>query len=106
MFGMKLFQPFHHYLAVAQLAERPEELASAVAHLLPIGVRVDFLNSGSDGAAAAQSDTNVVDRVSGGIRTELGEFFQRSLHPEREVAMLGRSTRGESDSVRHFFESR
>lgn len=61
--GGELFDPFFHYLSVADGAESPEKLTSDFAHFWPRGVGVHFFHYGSKGPAAADGDTEIVDGV-------------------------------------------
>jgi hypothetical protein len=85
-------EPFLPDLSVAKVTYRSKELASAIAHLPPIRVWIDFFYSGGQRAAAAEGNPQIVDRVRRRICAKFRKFLQRPLHPERKVAVLEKST--------------
>jgi hypothetical protein len=85
-FGSEVRDPVVHDLSVAESAESAEEFAGDAAHFRPGGVGIDLLEDGADGAAAADGDPEVVDRIGGGIFADGFELFKNALHGFAEVA--------------------
>jgi hypothetical protein len=76
-------------LSVADGAEAAEELAGNFAHLWPGGVGVHFFHYGSEGTAAADYDTEIVDGVGIGRVLQGFELFEDAVHPVGETTVLG-----------------
>jgi hypothetical protein len=85
-FGRELFDPIVHDLGVAESAEAAEEFAGDAAHFRPGGVGIDLLEDGTDGAAAADGDAEVVDGIGRRIFADGFELFEDALHGFAEVA--------------------
>src|SRR5208337_144024 len=66
--GMKFLDPLHHYVDIAQGAEPLKEATASLFHGLPVGIGIEGPQAIGQGATAAQSDAEVVDRVG----TEIG----------------------------------
>ncbi len=86
-FGREVLDPVVHDLGVAEGAEAAEEFARDAAHFSPGGIGIDLLEDGADGAAAADGDAEVVDRIGSGIFADGFELFEDALHGFAEVAL-------------------
>ena len=89
-FGREVLHPVVHDLSVAEDAEAAEELARDAAHLGPGGIGIDFLKDGADGAAAADGDAQIVNRIGSGILADGFKLPEDALHRFAEVALGNR----------------
>jgi hypothetical protein len=94
--GSELLDPIVHDLRIAQDTETTEELAGDAAHFGPSGIGVDFLKNGADGAAAANGDAEIVNRVGRGVFADGFQLFEDALHGFAEIALgHGRKRNGD-----------
>jgi hypothetical protein len=78
---VELLDPFHHDLDIPQIAETPKQTPAFLLHGFPIGVGIERHQSVSQGAAAAQGNAQVVNRVRAEIGGNMGTFFEDLKHP-------------------------
>ena len=84
--GMQLLDPFHHHLDVAQCAEALKQALAGLLHRLPVRIGIEGHQSVRHGAAAAQGDAQVVNRIGTEIGGDVLALFQNPQHP---VAQAG-----------------
>jgi len=100
IFGAMSFDPIAHDLGVAQGTQASEQLSGNVAQLAPERIGVDFRQNGSDGAAAADSDAQVVNGVLVRRAAEIIEFREDATNPMVQSPMLMMST-GKGGNASH-----
>jgi hypothetical protein len=80
-------------LRVADGTEAAEEFARDLAELQPGRIGVDFLHDGSKRAATANGDTQVVDGIGFGSRTESVELGDDATRPVGKPTVFGTRAR-------------
>ena len=85
--GMQLFDPLHHDLNVAQSAEPLKQAPAGLLHRFPVGIGIDSDQAVGHGAAPAQADAKVMDRVGAEVGGDMLALFEDTQHP---VAQAGR----------------
>ena len=79
--GMQLIGPLHHYLNIAQGAQTLKQAFSGLLHSLPVGIGIEGHQSVGQGAATAQGDTQVMDRIGTEIGGNAIALLQDPQHP-------------------------
>ena len=85
---LQFFDPFLHYLDIAQVTQALEKSFAGFLHGLPVGVGIEGHQSVGKRAAAAQRDTQIVHSIGVEIGGDVLTFFERSKHPVAEAGGL------------------
>ena len=85
---MKLVDPLHHDLEVAQVAEAAKQGAAGFFHGFPLGVWVEGVQAVGHRTTATQGDAQIVHGICREVSGDAVAFFEHAQHPIAQAGGL------------------